>query len=93
LLSELHVIVQVYFRHPHPDFIPCNALMHEGSCLECAVKDFYGTFYLFLKVYLTVYSMPLLLFRTKRLFTAPKESLRTLIENSCRHFSLLLMQR
>jgi len=83
LLSELHVIMQVYFRHPHPNFIPCNALMHEGSCLECAVKDFYGTFYLFLKVYLTVYSMPLLLFRTKRLFTAPKESLRTLIENTC----------
>ena len=83
LLSELHVIVQVYFRHPHPNFIPCNALMHEGSCLECAVKDFFGTFYLFLKVYLTVYSMPLLLFRTKRLFTAPKESLRTLIENTC----------
>jgi len=83
LLSELHFIMQVYFRHPHPNFIPCNALMHEGSCLECAVKDFYGTFYLFLKVYLTVYSMPLLLFRTKRLFTAPKESLRTLIENTC----------
>jgi len=84
LLSELHVIImQVYFRRPHPNFIPCNALMHEGSCRECAVKDFYGTFYLFLKVYLTVYSMPLLLFRNKKLFTAPKKSLRTLIENTC----------
>lgn len=57
--------------------------MHPGlSCHQCARIDFYKGFLLYLKIYLTIYSLPLVLFRTKNLINKTKQSVVTLLKNS-----------
>ena len=57
--------------------------MHPGlSCHQCARLDFYKGFLLYLKIYLTIYSLPLVLFRTGDLFGKTKKSLTKLLQNS-----------
>ena len=73
----------MYFRRPHSQFIPCTDLMHPGlTCHQCARIDFYKGLLLYLKIYLTIYSLPLVLFRTKNLISKTKESAVTLLKNS-----------
>lgn len=81
--SSSPLTLQIYFRRPHPHFIPCNALMHKGSCHLCALKDFYNGLLLYAKIYLTIYSMSLALFRTRNLVKKPKESLHYVLKNTC----------
>lgn len=73
---------QLYFRNPSPHFIPCSELMHQGSCHMCALNDFYNGCILYFKIYLTLYSLPLVLFRTSKLFKNTKESIVTLLQNA-----------
>ena len=73
----------MYYRKPHTDFIPCNALMHEGTCHAWALRDCYNSLLLFFKLYLTLYSMPLLLFKTKSLLQSPVASLKPVLQNTC----------
>lgn len=78
-----YVCVQVYFRRPSSRFIPCTDLMHPGlTCHQCAKLDFYKGFILYLKIYLTIYSLPLILFKTRNLFTRTKESIANLLKKS-----------
>ena len=83
LHSLLCKLLQVYFRCPSSQFIPCTDLMHPGlTCHQCARTDFYQGFLLYLKIYLTIYSLPLVLFRTKNLINKTKQSIVTLLKNS-----------
>ena len=73
----------MYFRRPSSQFIPCSDLMHPGlTCHQCARIDFYKGFLLYLKIYLTIYSLPLVLFRTKNLINKTKQSIITWLKNS-----------
>ena len=57
--------------------------MHPGlTCHQCARFDFYKGFLLYLKIYLTIYSLPLLLFKTNDLFSKTKDAIATLLKNS-----------
>lgn len=79
----LYNFLQVYFRRPGSRLIPCTDLLHPGlSCHQCAHIDFYKGFLLYLKIYLTIYSLPLVLFRTKNLINKTKQSVVTLLKNS-----------
>ena len=74
--------MQVFFRTPQPHFLPCSSGIHEGPCLTFAIKDFFLSLFLYVKIYLSIYSLPLVLFRTKNLFTKTQHSLQTLLKNS-----------
>ena len=71
----------MYCRRPHTEFIPCSAMLHHGSCHTFAIKDLFQGILLYTKIYLVLYSVPLLLLRTGRLLSQPMEALRTLVWN------------
>ena len=75
---------QVYYRNPGTSFIPCNALLHQGSCLTMALKDFYTSLWIFFKLYAALYSLPLVLFKGRKLIQRPSKSLLSLFQNSFR---------
>ena len=57
--------------------------MHPGlTCHQCARLDFWKGFLLYLKIYLTIYSLPLLLLKTNHLVTKTKDSIIGLLKNS-----------
>ena len=73
---------QSFFRDPSPNFLPCNAGLHPGSCHWFALTDFSQSLLLYVKIYLSIYSLPLLLFRSKSLFMHTAASLKNLLVNS-----------
>lgn len=72
----------MFFRSPQPHFLPCTAGIHEGSCHLFAIKDFLQSLSLYLKIYMSIYLLPLVLFRTKSLFTNTQATLQMLLKNS-----------
>ena len=71
------------FRQPSSTFIPCDTLLHSGPCHIFAQKNFYHCFLQYVKIYITLYSIPLLLFRTKTLLNTPRQALTGLLQNTC----------
>ncbi len=57
-------------------------MLHQGSCHAFALNDFYQCMVLYIKIHLTLYSLPLLLFRTSKLLVQPVEALQTLAQNT-----------
>ena len=76
--------VDRYFREPGPEFVPCNVLMHEGSCGSSAFFGFFRHWLLYLKLYAVLYSVPLLLFRPKLVLRNPPGSLVAVAKNVAR---------
>ncbi len=81
-LVNYHTHTQLFFRVPSPHFLPCSAGLHPGSCHSNALNDFVHSLFLYIKIYLSIYSLPLVLFRTKTLWTRTLTALRTLLNNT-----------
>ena len=79
-LTTLHM--QLYYRQPSDHFISCNVLMHDGSCHTNALRLLYSGLLSSLKLYLPIYCIPLLLFKSKMLLTKPLETLGNLAKNT-----------
>lgn len=74
--------LQLFFRIPSDRFLACSSGFHPGSCHTFALKDFLYSLFLYFKIYLAIYSLPLLLFRTKSIFTHTTDTLSTLLPNT-----------
>ncbi|XP_064397727.1 uncharacterized protein LOC135344449 isoform X2 [Halichondria panicea] len=74
--------LKLFFRVPSLHFLPCSAGLHPGSCNSYALTDFFHSLFLYIKIYLSIYSLPLVLFRTKSLWTHTITALRTLLNNT-----------
>ena len=86
-LTTLHT--QLYYRQPSDHFISCNVLMHDGSCHTNALRLLCNGLLSSLKIYLPIYCIPLLLFKSKMLLTKPLETLGNLAKNTL--FSALFL--
>lgn len=51
--------LEMYMRRRQVDFIPCNALLHQGSCHIYAWKDFVAGMWLYSKMHGVMYSISL----------------------------------
>ena len=71
-----------YFRQPGTEFISCNHLMHPGSCHGMAVYDFCSCLMLYLKIHSVLYTIPLILFRSKEFISKPFEAITRLFTNT-----------
>lgn len=76
--------MQVFFRTTYPQFLPCSAGFHEGSCHIFAIKSFFESLLFGLKIYLGIYSVPLVLFKSNSLVTDTYKSLLNLLKNAFR---------
>ena len=63
--------INLYFRELGLEFVPCSVLMHKGSCAPSAFLSLFLHWLLYAKLYLVVYSIPLLLFRPKWVLSNP----------------------
>ena len=81
--------MQLYYRQPSDQFIHCNVLMHDGSCRTNALRFLCSGMLSSLKIYLPIYCIPLLLFKSKMLLTKPLETLGNLAKNTL--FSALFL--
>lgn len=75
-------ILQVYFRDSSDHFITCQSYLHTGTCNQAAAKDFINGLQMYTKLYIVLYSIPLILFRTNSLLSSPYQSLKHLITNT-----------
>ena len=55
--------LRMFYRQTGPSFLPCQPLMHGGTCHAHGAGDLFRGLWFFSKIYLTLYSIPLLLFR------------------------------
>lgn len=74
--------LKLFFRNPSTQFLPCNAGLHSGPCHLFAIRDFFQSLVLYVKIYVSIYSLPLVLFRTKTLLTKTTESVLNLLLNT-----------
>ena len=58
-------------RRYQADFIPCNALLHQGSCHSHAWKDFVAGMWLYSKIYGALYSISLFVLSPMSLLDSP----------------------
>lgn len=63
--------LEVYMRRYQADFIPCNALLHQGSCHAHAWKDFVAGMWLYSKIYGALYSISLFVLSPMSLLGSP----------------------
>ena len=73
--------LSTYFRERGTEFLPCSHSMHPGSCHLTAADDFKNCFVLYTRIYLVLYSIPLLVFKIKHLRTNPRKTLRRYVKN------------
>lgn len=74
--------LEVYMRRPCNDFIPCNALLHQGSCRAYAWKDFVAGLWFFSKIYGALYGLSLLLFNPVSLLATPARSVKQFLKKT-----------
>lgn len=73
--------LDMYFRRPGTEFLPCTHSMHPGSCHLMAAKDFKNCFSLYTRIYLVLYSIPLLVFKLKELRERPSTAFWRYVKN------------
>ena len=73
--------LDTYFRTKGPLFLPCSHSMHPGSCHLMAARDFKHCFSLYTRIYLVLYSIPLLVFRFTELRSRPVETVKKYLKN------------
>ena len=57
--------------------------MHEGTCHAWALTDCFNSLFMFFKLYLALYGIPTVLFKTKALIHSPVAALTSLLQNTC----------